>query len=148
MEEKKCVSGVPLAQLGDLLKLIRQNGQLQIIYNIQTVNNLNVGASLNGSGISNITNEITFIEQHDPEVARALEKLYEVDKIKKEVFELSSIIAESYKTSSKDKNKRQIKDKLDSIKTCVEIATALVPFYNIIATKFGFPPIPSSPLGN
>lgn len=133
---------MPLAQLGDLLRLSKQNGQLQIIYNIDTVNNLHVGASVNGVGIGNIINEITFIEQHDPEVAKALEKLYEVDEIKKDVFELSSIIAESYKTSSKEKNKGKIKDKLDSIKTCVEITTALVPFYNIIATKLGFPPIP------
>lgn len=132
-----------LAELDETrVGLDMQKGKIQIIYNIETVNNLNVGASIQGAGIGSISNEMTFIEQNDPEVAVALKKLYEMNDIKNDIRDLTTIIAEYYKNSSKEKNKGRMRNKLDSIKTCVEVATGLVPFYNIIATKFGFPIIP------
>lgn len=130
--------------MGNLIKLNRQDRQLQINYYIGTVNNLQVGASISGIGLGNINNEINYIEQCDFEMAKALEKLYDIDEIKKDILELTTIIAEYYKSSSKEKDnrKRKIKDKLDSIKNFVEVISTLIPFYNIIAEKFGFPIIP------
>ena len=96
----------------------------------------------NGIGSISYLHNISTIYKNDPNIAKALEHLSQINEIKKEVDCLAELIAKSYtEPENKKKHNDKIKSILGTIKSCVEFMATAIPFYDIIAKKYGLPTI-------
>lgn len=134
-----------LAQIGDNQHLHwdPKDSNIQVNFHIGEVKNLYSGTSVHGAGIGSVATEINTIRQHDPQIANALEQLFQVSEIQQYIKELTELIAKDYnQPKDKPKNRIKISSILNAIKTCGEIAIMFAPYYNIIAQKYKLPTIP------
>lgn len=142
------VPNVSLAKLDFVesvsLKSIGNNG-LQIHLHVEKVDNINLGASVSGSGIGCIKN-IDIVQKHDPEIAMALTNASDIKEIAAKVDELTSLLANYYQgdIEPKDNTVKKIKENTETIKMIIETIKYAAPagkiLYNLIAAKFNLHP--------
>lgn len=103
--------------------------------------NINLGASIFGSGIGDIKN-IHVIQNYDPEIADALMQASGIPEIKSKVEEISQYIAQYYQTKQEGMLDK-IKNISGTIKSIIETGQCMSPIaislYNVLAAKFGLP---------
>jgi glutamate synthase domain-containing protein 3 len=124
-----------LEQLGNAY-FESQGNYIQIV--IEYVDYLNLGASVSGTGINFINNNIDIVKKYDPEIAEALRKASEVEEIKIQVKQLSELLINYYqeKNSSKKSILGKIEEVTRKIRTIIETGKTLSPIikflYNLL----------------